>query len=339
MKHDWTRRECLKFGVTAGLGGAIVGLPSLAPLASAQASGPEPGTNGEKGIPVRYLEAGLAALANTWRGYWGNGHYGAAAISAYFFARDLALDERTCKAMQAELDAFREAGKSLFEFETPKEEATPERVAEIVRSLEKGIDQSRAAGHDVIFAALALKAFHHAPALAKPQWIDGIVKLDLHLRERFGADADTEFNRAHPIAKWQTPQELVESTFACFMRPSLGGPVGLIHGITHADAVAELWELGHESLAARGGEALKVHINLDPSLAQPEPALGERVPDSPLSHRFWENPTVRNATWGFRGHTFKFPYSYYRRRTAIRDAALREQCDARALAVLGSVVR
>jgi len=332
--------------VAAGLGSTLAALPNLS---SASAATAEPGRSAqdakndgresERGISLRYLEAGLASLANAWRGYWGNGHYGAATISACFMARDLELDARACRAIEAELDAFREAGKSHFEFDTPKEEATPERVAEIVRSLETGIDQSRAAGHDLIFASLALKAFHHAPALAKPQWIESIVQLTRHLRERFGNDADTDFNRAHPIAKWQTPQELVESTFACFMRPTQGGPVGLIHGITHADAVAELWDLGYESLGARGGEALKVHINLDPALAEPEPPLAEAFPDSPLSHRFWENPAVRKQVWGFRGHNFKFAYSYWRRRAAIRDEALRSRCDARALAVIGTVCR
>lgn len=329
MKSALTRRDCLTIGVTAGLGCPF--LPTLS-AQSAEATGTE-----EEGIPLRYLEAGLAALANTWRGGWANGHYGAAMIAAYFFAREVELDERTRAAIRTELDAFRKEGRRFFEFDTPEEEATPERVPEIARSLEQGIDQLRGAGHNVIFAALALKAFRHAPALAKPQWIDGILALDRHLREHFRPDADTDFNRTHPIPKWQTPQEMLESALACFVSAAGNGAVGLIHGITHADAVAELWELGYESLAVRGSEALKIQINLDPT-PQPEGALAEPSPDSPLSHRFWENPAVRRETWGFRGHNFKFPYSYYRRRGAIRAAELLKGCDERALAVIGTVI-
>ena len=343
-KDAFTRRDCLRIGVTAGLGSAFLGLglPGVSSLARAQATGTgaAKAANPGNGIPIAYLEAGVAALANTWRGYWGNGHYGAAAIAAWFFAREMDLDERTCKAIQAELDAFRSQGSAFFEFETPKEEATPERVPEIVRSLEQGIDSMRGGGHDVIFATLALKAFRQAPELARPQWIDGILKLDAHLRERFRPDADTDFNRSHPVPKWQTPQEMLEFALACFVRNSSAGEVGLIHEITHADAVAELWELGYESLAVRGSEALKIHINLDPALPPPAGvAYADPSPESPLSHAFWENPAVRSKSWGFRGHNFKFPYSYYRSRTATRDAELRKKSDERALSVLATVIR
>ena len=118
------------------------------------------------------------------------------------------------------------------------------------------------------------------------------------------------------------------------------GEVGLIHEITHADAVAELWELGHEALAVRGSEPLKIHVNLDPALPPPEgDACADPAPEWPLSHRFWENPAVRAKTWGFRGHTCKFPYSYYRCRNAIRDEELRRKSDERALSVLATVIR
>jgi hypothetical protein len=311
--------------VTAGLGAAF--FPSR-PL----------GAVGEPGIPISYLETGLAALANTWRGYWGNGHYGAAVIAAYFFAREADLDEPSCRAIRTELDAFQEAAPASFDFDPPKEEATPERVPEIAKSLEEGIDHCRGAGHDVIFASLAMKAFRHAPALAKPTWIDGILELDRHLREHFSPDPGADWNRAHPLPVAQTPQEMLESAFACFERVSSFGAVGMIHAVTHADAVAELWEMGYESLGERGSVSVGIHVNLDPAPPSPPVVLAAPSPESPLEQRFWENPAVRKETWGFRGHTFKFPYSYYRRRGAIRDADLRKRCDERARAVLGTVL-
>jgi hypothetical protein len=313
------------------LGSAI--LPMLPSLARAGDAQPAPG------IPLRYLEAGLAALANTWRGYWGNGHFGAAAIAAYFFAHELELDEPTRAGLQAELDAFQAEGKEFFGVETPKGEATPERVPEIAKSLEECIDGLRGAGHNVIFASLALKAFHHAPALAKPQWIDGIIALDRHLRERFRPDAETAYNRAHPIAKWQTPRELIECALDRFVATPGYGAIGLIHGVTHADALAELWELGYESLAERGSAALKIQINMDPTPPPEGIDLAQPLSESPVLQKFWQNPAVRKHTWGFRGHNFKFPYSYYRRRGALRDDALRKRCDERALAVIATVVR
>src|SRR5262245_29793078 len=335
MKHALTRRECLRIGVSAGLGSAFLGLPGVSALAGAR----DGGTDEQKGIPIAYLEAGLAALANAWRGDWANGHYGAAVIAAYFFAREVDLDARARKAIQTELDAFRGEGRRFFEFDAPKEQATPERVAEIAESLETGIDQLRGAGHDVIFGALALKAFRHAPSLALPSWIDGMLQFNQQFREHFRPEEDTEFNRAHPIPKWRTPEAMLEATLASFAGPPGTGAVGLIHNVTHADAVAELWEMGYEALAVRASEALKIQINLDPAPKQPVAPLAPPSQESPLSHPFWENPDVRKQTWGFRGHNFKFPYSYYRRRGALRDAELRKQCDVRALSIFATVLR
>jgi hypothetical protein len=130
-----------------------------------------------------------------------------------------------------------------------------------------------------------------------------------------------------------TPHEMLESAFECFERTTAPGAVGLIHEVTHADALAELWDMGYESLAVRGSVPLFVQVNVDPASAKID--LPAPVPATPLSHRFWEDPAVRKNTWGFRGHSFKFPYSYYRRRDAIRDEDLRRKCDERALAVLG----
>ena len=308
--------------MTAGLGAALLRQRAIA------AEEPE-------GIPLSYLESGLAALANTWRGDWSNGHYGAAVIAAYFLAREAELDEKTCGALRSELDGFRGAGKTFFAFETPKEEAAPERVGEIAKSLEEGIDGLRGAGHGVIFASLAIKAFRHAPQLAKPTWIDGVLRLDRLIRDRFRPDPDTDWNRAHPLPAPKTPQEMLESAFACFERSTAPGPIGLIHAVTHADAVAELWEMGYESLAVRGWAPLAIQVNVDPAPRSPPVVLAAPAKETPLSHRFWEDPKVRAETWGFRGHSFKFPYSYYRRRGAIRDAELRKRCDERALAVLG----
>ena len=67
MKDALTRRECLRIGVTAGLGSAF--LPTLSSLSGADATAATAASE-EKGIPEPYLEAGLAALANAWRSGW-----------------------------------------------------------------------------------------------------------------------------------------------------------------------------------------------------------------------------------------------------------------------------
>lgn len=328
-----SRRECLQFGVAAGWSSALLAFPGARLLGSQGATETRP-----RGLPKRYLEAGLAALANVGQDRWADGHFGASLIAAWFFARELDLDERTHQAIQSELDAFQAANKGHFDFGTPDEEADPDRAGEIARAMEEGIDGLRGAGHGVIFSTLALKAFHHVPALAKPSWIDGVLRLDRQIRERFRPDPDTDYNQKHPLPQFHTPQELVESALTCFARrTSLSaeiGPVGLIHVVTSADALADLWEMGHESLAKRGSEGLKVRINVDPAPSDQASAAVARVPQSPLTAGFWEDPAVREQNWGFSGHHFKFPYSYYRRRVAVRDPELLQACDDLALRLL-----
>lgn len=338
--REISRRDVLKSGIAIGWGAALSssGARLLASQEAPPAPAPAPAPARPRGLPDRYLEAGIAALANVQADRWSDGHFGASLIAAWFFARELELDERTLRAIQAELDAFQADNRRHFEFATPREEADPDRTGEIAGSIAEGIDGLRGAGHGVIFSTLALKAFRHAPALAKPAWIDGVLRLDRQIREHFRPDPDSDYNRGHPLPAFQTPRELTESALTCFARrPRLAeaiGPVGMIHVVTFADALAELWEMGHESLAMRGSAALKLRINVDPSPAarvEPEPA---RRPDSPFTAGFWEDRAVREQNWGFSGHHFKFPYSYWRRRSALRDAELLHACDEQALRLL-----
>lgn len=328
-----TRRDCLRSGIALGFGPAILGLPGARLLANAVAPPAR-----EPGLPERYLGAGLAALASVGSGYWSNGHWGASVIAAWFFARELELDEPALRAIQSELDAFQAGGKEHFESDLPEEKAVPERIDEIARSIEQGMDGLRGAGHGVIFSTLALKAFRHQPSLALPKWIDGVLALDRLIRERFRPDPDTDYNRAHPIPAYSTPGEMMESALTALVRrPRLLeeiGPVGLIHVVTFADALADLWEMGFESLAVRGSEALRIRINVDPASSGRESPLPEPSPDSPLAAGFWDSPAVRAANWGFTGHHFKFPYSYYRRRESVRDPETRKACDDLALRLL-----
>jgi hypothetical protein len=200
--REVTRRDCLRTGVALGCSGALLGLPGSRLLAGADEP-PSP----ERGLPFRYLESGLAALAGIKSAdQWSNGHYGASVIAAWFFAKELDLDQATLQALASELDAFQSNGKEFFAAEAPQEEAVPDRVEEIVRSIELGIDGLHGVGHGAIFSTLALKAFRHAPVLAKPRWIDGVLALDRFIRERFRPEPESGYNRAHPLPSFQTPQ-------------------------------------------------------------------------------------------------------------------------------------
>jgi len=321
------------------LGGVLAGacLARIAPAVAHPRQAAENASD-DVGLPASYLETGVAAFANAWR--TNNaiaGHHGAAVIAGYFFSRENPLDEPARKALRAEIDAFlRDLGPS-FRFESPAEAPDPDLCTRIVTTLETRIDEFRTGGHNVIWATLPLKALRHAPSLARPTTIDGICRLIELFHTQLPARHDTDYNRSHPIAKFQTPAELVTSAFSSFAAPVSLRPSEQIHFVTHADALAELWEMGFESLAIRGSEAMKINVN---RIALSTPARrppDETLPASPLAHGYWSDSRVRSGGLGA-GHHLKFPYSYYRRRKQLSDVPLRQRCDDQVLQMLAAAM-
>jgi hypothetical protein len=281
------------------------------------------------GLPREFLEKGLLAFANAWRTDDPiHGHGGAALMTAYFFSHEQELDAATAAAFRAEVDKFLETGARDFGFEPPAEAPDPEGCKKIVEALATRIDEFRTGGHNVIFSVLPLQAMTHAPELARPSTIAGVLKLLEQFHQRFGPRADHDWNRAHPLPKFSTPDEMVTAAFRAFSTPMSTRPSELIHCVTHVDALATLWELGHEALAIRGSEAMKININREPFEAA-EMGAGRPLPATPLEPGYWSHPRLQNRGLGG-GHFLKFPFSYYRRRGAVTDAELLGRCDLQA---------
>jgi len=139
-------------------------------------------------VGINYLQKGLNGLANAHRANAMAGHLGAALVAGYLFSQDQpSLDERVYCGIEGELErvlggeeAFwfspAETGitvAELFAF-TPDEPPCPVNLSSIATALDSNVDRTRQSGHNVIFAALAIRALTQHPALATPTVIEGI---------------------------------------------------------------------------------------------------------------------------------------------------------------------
>jgi len=305
--NDPSRRDFLRLAAAVGL---------LGPVAAARPGDPVPLGEG-------YLRRGLVALADAHKRGWLQGHNGAAVLSSYYFCRENRLDERATAALGRQIDAF--IAKSPEEFPAPdpgRGRADPERIVE---RLSMQIDGLRAGGHDVIFASIALRALKDLPEFATPQVVDGICRL-LELVARRAPEPDTAHNREHPLPPYASSRDIAHATLRATLRPwgdvRRVGASGVIHWITHADAVITLSDLGHDDLARRRHAAQRLHVNqavTGDDLGEPD-----RAPIEWRAAEYWESERPRRLfqdSW-LAGHAFKLPYSLFRLLRRCDDDAL-----------------
>jgi hypothetical protein len=186
----------------------------------------------------------------------------------------------------------------------------------------------------VIFATLALRALRDMPEYATPQIVDGICDLLKLIVARRRPDADTPYNQEHPLPPYGSTKDIAKVTLEATLRPwgdvSRVGASGVIHWITHADALVTLGDLGYADLAKRHQAAQRLHINQAVTgEARSEP---ERAAVDWLGADYWESDTPKRLfqnSW-LGGHAFKLPYSLFRMLKLVDDPKLREACLLRA---------
>jgi hypothetical protein len=306
-------------------------------------------------IDFKYLSTGLYGLANAHRASAMAGHLGAAVVAGYFFGEDQSnLDPVVYRGVEQELDRItrgeeaiwfnaKKAGitvKELFE-PFPKEKPQPRSVATIATALSRNIGQTRESGHNVIFAAIAIRALHDHPEYAFPAIVTGVRKL-------------TEgFNRAHPgrgyygkEKGWLTGDKVIlprddkfppyrdETQMANVVMDELiatasvrkQGFGGLWHIINHAAALAELSRLGYKELARKGLPAHHNHVRLRRSLPDVEKELGP-VKKSTLDPRkpaYWTSGMLKRDEARLT-HRIKTLYGFFVLLRLVKDETKRKQ--------------
>ena len=304
-------------------------------------------------IDFGYLHRGLCGLANAHKGSTLAGHLGAAVVAGYFYGEDRAdLDEPVYRGVESELDriirgeeAFwfnsRKAGVTSAELFDPLPDERPdeEAIPKIAAALAGNVDQTRQSGHNVIFAAIALRALHDHSEYATPSIVGGVVKLIKGFdgvtagRGYYGKTQgwkqgeQVELTEESDFPMYASEQQMVEVLVEELIRTAAirkQGFGGLWHLVNHAAGLLELSRLGYEKLARDGLAAHHRHLRLYRSLPDVTSELGspKRSVLSPEEPAYWTGNLKRDEAR--LTHRIKTMYGFNAIMTLIADDKTRE---------------
>lgn len=360
MSDRPNRRHVLLGATGTAVATGLYSLDSLLSTANALETGePQaapPSQQESDRVNAGYLAKGLAALARAHRHNTMAGHLGAAVVAGYFIAEQHPdLDEEVYRGIEGELDRII-AGQSVFSpgrnaslsvaemFESfPDERPNENLIDGIAEALAGNIGQTRQTGHNVIFAAIAIRALKRHPEFATPSLTDGIRQLIT------GFDGKTPGNgyygkrkgridgRQVPLPEDETfpphtdlramanavLDHLVRHASEC--RVGFGG---LTHVINHAAALAELAQHGYRDLALQGLSAHHQHMRLWRTLPDVSGEPGQdsptKQPHDPRTSAFWQSGEL--AQEGARlTHRVKTLYGFDALMNVVENQARRQE--------------
>ncbi len=252
------------------------------------------------------LEPGITGLANTPNLHpqlWFHGHHGAAVLAAHFMLQDVSLAADVKTAVAAAARQTMEANGPLFT--AAEDDAPAVDFAPVAEEIDRHIGTLTADGHDVIFASLALRAFHQQPSLATEARVNGIITLiqqaqNDNPQRYYGYDDYIN----EPVDYGDVPQfaNLQEAVDHALADHEVVYPDQTVHGrhyflagnklhdITHAHALVELQALGYTSTAAKGLDALRKQFHLCDTSRLPsnlQPCTSNELLD-PWTLPFWQ---------------------------------------------------
>ena len=223
----------------------------------------------------------------------------------------------------------------------PKPEPGPGKAdpGKIAETLDEHVHELRSGGHDAIYAALALRALRDLPEYATPSVVDGICRL---IGQHVGA--------YQPV---RTPPRLLASARPAVREPRgaggadvpgvlrpwdhvrLVGASGVLHWITHAEALVTLEELGYKDVARHGYAAQQLNVHLRRSTtraASPPTGLPSTGSPRPTGRAPAPRRLFHDSWLG--GHAFKLPHSLLRLVRRVDDGELRRDGLRRAALLL-----
>jgi hypothetical protein len=276
-----------------------------------------------------YLLHGLNALsrAHTLK-YFADGHRGAAIIAATFFCREVEIDAGVDPIIRRMIDRHWTPTPLCAPF--PPEPADPALIGRIIDHLEASMGVLRQAGHNVILAALGLKALRELPEAVTPSRVEGICRLvDAFTptdRSTDSSDVDGPDFR-DPAATGNYVLSELMATMAAFEGRGQGWAG---HLVTYARALLDLREMGYRDTAAKGEHGFHLYLKrirrgpLATDVPRPEHPQSDLLPHQVP---YWE----RRGKGGVEiGHLFKYPYGFYGLMALATDDALQQTCVERA---------
>ena len=223
----------------------------------------------------------------------------------------------------------------------------PELVDSIAEALSHNIDGLRQSGHNVIFAALAIRALHEPPEHATPSVIGGVRKLVECFngagpgRQYFGKErgwvAGDEVslpadNNPPPYADERAMAEVVVGELIRTASEHRQGCGGLWHIINHAAALTELSRLGYSDLAREGFAAHRHHVRLWQALPNLEDELGVLRPaeHDPRTPEYWTTGELKRDSARLT-HRIKTLYGFFTLLRFVEDCGKRREAEERFL--------
>ena len=299
-------------------------------------------------LDERYLARGLTALARAGatQGGW-QGHAGACVLAAYYLAAEQDLSPRTLEALGRAIDKQIEAYGGVFDA-LPEQAPRPELLARLPQALENNVDSLCAIGHNVIFAALALKALSDRPDCATPRIVDGVCTLirsfddQTAIRLLSGAEmievTDANVEQDPTVPDYDSSDTMIRFTFDELNRFETiyrGYRAHPGHLVTHAHALVELERLGHGRLARRGRDAHRLHAKVLRRIhrfeSRERALIGPQQLDA-LGAEFWEAAAAKPGRVD--PHKFKYTYSFF----SLFDRVTGDERRAKSLSQLARLV-
>lgn len=282
------------------------------------------------------------------------GHLGAAVVAGYFWGEDVGdLDNDVYRGVEIELDrvmngeeAFwfnsRKAGITTAELFKPLPDGEPQEIliADIAKALSANINKTRQSGHNVIFAAIAIRALHDHPDFATPQIVDGIQKLIKGFngvtagRGYYGQPSgwkqaeQIELPEAGEFPLYRSQQEMVEvviDELIDSVKSRRQGYGGMWHLINHTAALTELSRFGFEATARKGFAGHRQHVRLIRSLPDVSKELGmlTRSDLDPRDPAYWTGDLKRDEAR--LTHRIKTLYGFHTILRFVNDDEKRRQ--------------
>ena len=310
-------------------------------------------------IAPAYFAKGLHAMARAHRVSAMSGHLGAAVVAGCFLGeRHPDLHPAVCAGIEGELERIIR-GESVFGPAPGAALTAPGmfapfqdgeqgggRIDDIADALSRNVDRARESGHNVIFAAISIRALRQNPDLATPSVVEGIRLLisafdnaspgsGYYGKEKGRINgrqiALSDDDGIAPIPDLETMAAIVMDDLvrhAPLRREGFGGPW---HVINHAAGLIELERQGYRDLAVRGLPAFREHFRLFRTLPDVSAEKGPETPtaDAPLEPAFWSPPEKIRRERAHLTHRIKTIYGFGILADRSPDEELRRQATDR----------
>ena len=316
-------------------------------------------------IDQKYLSKGLAGMTHSPQANTMAGHLGAAVLTGYFIGEEHPdLDEAVVRSISVELDQIiagdesiwfnpKKAGITIPELFRPLTDisANESSIPDIAATLATDISELRQSGHDVIFAAIALRALHGHPELATKEVVTGIKKLiaGFHQvspgRGNYGKNRGwirgdkVELSGKSDFPPYRDEDDMAETVISELIasgsihRQGFGG---LFHLINHAAALQDLAKTGYRGLARKGLAAHHRHLRLWRSLPDLSDELGPltKAKNDPFTPAYWTEK--ESGQWSAQlTHRIKTLYGFHNLLQVIEDREKQRKAKAAFLYLMG----